>query len=129
MVHLSLDGYVAGPLGDLGYFQQNDDNLAFVNTLTIGADAALSLTQARYLEAGVSIVVGFLFWPRGATAALGRALSAAFVASWRLAHTVKKLVWPSVHTFFSRSKYRAVTIWCNRFSVNFGTAPLSGSGM
>jgi hypothetical protein len=22
------------------------------------------------------------------------------------------------------SKYRAVTIWCNRFSVNFGTAPL-----
>ncbi|RLT26839.1 MAG: hypothetical protein DWI48_05230 [Chloroflexi bacterium] len=23
------------------------------------------------------------------------------------------------------SKYRAVTIWCERFSVNFGTAPLS----
>jgi hypothetical protein len=23
------------------------------------------------------------------------------------------------------SKYRAATIWCNRFSVNFGTAPLS----
>ena len=22
-------------------------------------------------------------------------------------------------------KYRAVTIWCNRFSVNFATAPLS----
>jgi hypothetical protein len=22
------------------------------------------------------------------------------------------------------SKYRAVTIWCKRFSVNFGTAPL-----
>jgi hypothetical protein len=22
------------------------------------------------------------------------------------------------------NKYRAVTIWCNRFSVNFGTAPL-----
>src|ERR1700693_2650328 len=30
---------------------------------------------------GVSLVVGFLFWPRGATAALGRALSDAFVAS------------------------------------------------
>ena len=30
---------------------------------------------------GVSVVVGFLFWPRGATAALGRALSNAFVAS------------------------------------------------
>jgi hypothetical protein len=22
------------------------------------------------------------------------------------------------------SKYQAVTVWCNRFSVNFGTAPL-----
>ena len=30
---------------------------------------------------GVSIVVGLLFWPRGAMAALGRALSDAFVAS------------------------------------------------
>ena len=30
---------------------------------------------------GVSVAVGFLFWPRGATAALGRALSNAFVAS------------------------------------------------
>jgi len=25
------------------------------------------------------------------------------------------------------AKYRAVTIWCNRFSVNFGTAPLTPS--
>jgi hypothetical protein len=25
------------------------------------------------------------------------------------------------------AKYRAVTIWCKRFSVNFGTAPLSTS--
>ena len=25
------------------------------------------------------------------------------------------------------AKYRAVTIWCKRFSVNFGTAPLSSS--
>ena len=23
------------------------------------------------------------------------------------------------------NKYRAVTIWCRRFSVNFGTAPLT----
>jgi len=30
---------------------------------------------------GVSVVVGLLFWPRGATAALGRALSDAFVKS------------------------------------------------
>ena len=27
------------------------------------------------------------------------------------------------------SKYRAVTIWCKRFSVNFGTAPLMNSSM
>jgi electron transfer DM13 len=27
------------------------------------------------------------------------------------------------------SKYRAVTIWCERFSVNFGTAPLQQSAM
>ena len=26
------------------------------------------------------------------------------------------------------SKYRAVTIWCKRFGVNFATAPLSGAG-
>jgi len=26
------------------------------------------------------------------------------------------------------AKYRAVTIWCKRFSVNFGTAPLNSSG-
>ena len=25
------------------------------------------------------------------------------------------------------AKYRAVTIWCNRFGVNFGTAPLAAS--
>src|SRR5215470_9964080 len=27
------------------------------------------------------------------------------------------------------AKYRAVTIWCKRFSVNFGTAPLMGEPM
>src|SRR6516162_6298513 len=27
------------------------------------------------------------------------------------------------------AKYRAVTIWCMRFSVNFGTAPLNSSGV
>ncbi len=25
------------------------------------------------------------------------------------------------------SKYRAVTVWCRRFSVNFATAPLAAS--
>jgi hypothetical protein len=27
------------------------------------------------------------------------------------------------------NKYRAVTIWCARFGVNFGTAPLMNSDM
>ena len=41
---------------------------------------------------GVSIVVGLLFWPRGATAALGRALSTAFAASsGYLADAVERL--------------------------------------
>jgi uncharacterized membrane protein YccC len=41
---------------------------------------------------GVSIVVGVLFWPRGATAALGRAMSAAFVkSSTYLADAVDRL--------------------------------------
>ena len=47
---------------------------------------------------GVSIVVGFLFWPRGATAALGRALSDAFVASSAyLADAVDRLTTTSQH--------------------------------
>jgi dihydrofolate reductase len=41
IVHLSLDGYVAGPQGDLNYFNPSDENLAFVNSLTTNADAAL----------------------------------------------------------------------------------------
>jgi uncharacterized membrane protein YccC len=41
---------------------------------------------------GVSVVVGFLFWPRGATAAIGRALSQTFVAnSGFLADAVERL--------------------------------------
>lgn len=27
------------------------------------------------------------------------------------------------------TKYRAATVWCKRFSVNFGTAPLAGTNM
>ena len=33
----------------------------------------------------------------------------------------------NVPTDADLAKYRAVTIWCKRFSVNFGTAPLSSS--
>jgi uncharacterized membrane protein YccC len=43
----------------------------------------VGLTRIEDVAIGcaVSVVVGVLFWPRGATAALGRALSAAFVAN------------------------------------------------
>jgi hypothetical protein len=54
----------------------------------------VGLTRIEDVAIGcaVSVVVGVLFWPRGATAALGRALSAAFVAnSGYLADAVDRL--------------------------------------
>jgi len=47
----------------------------------IGWRVGLTRIEDVAIGCGVSIVVGLLFWPRGATAALGRALSDAFVAS------------------------------------------------
>ncbi len=47
----------------------------------VGWRVGLTRIEDVAIGCGVSIVVGFLFWPRGATAALGRALSNAFVAS------------------------------------------------
>ena len=47
----------------------------------IGWRVGLTRIEDVAIGCGVSIVVGFLFWPRGATAALGRALSDAFVES------------------------------------------------
>ena len=41
IVHVSLDGFVAGPNGELDEFEVGDENLAFVCTLTENADAAL----------------------------------------------------------------------------------------
>jgi dihydrofolate reductase len=41
IVHTSLDGFVAGVNGELSSFAPGDDNLAFVNTITETADAAL----------------------------------------------------------------------------------------
>lgn len=41
VVHISLDGYVAGAAGELNNFPSGDENLAFVNKLTEHADAAL----------------------------------------------------------------------------------------
>jgi uncharacterized membrane protein YccC len=58
----------------------------------IGWKVGLTRIEDVAIGCGVSIVVGFLFWPRGATAALGRALSAAFAASSAyLADAVERL--------------------------------------
>jgi hypothetical protein len=46
-----------------------------------GWKVGLTRIEDVAIGCGVSIVVGLLFWPRGATAALGRALSDAFVTS------------------------------------------------
>jgi uncharacterized membrane protein YccC len=58
----------------------------------IGWRVGLTRIEDVAIGCGVSVVVGLLFWPRGATAALGRALSNAFVASsGYLADTVERL--------------------------------------
>jgi len=41
VAHISLDGFVAGPKGELDKFPSGEENLAFVVHLTKGADAAL----------------------------------------------------------------------------------------
>jgi uncharacterized membrane protein YccC len=45
----------------------------------VGWKVGLTRIEDVAIGCGVSIVVGLLFWPRGATAALGRALADAFV--------------------------------------------------
>jgi uncharacterized membrane protein YccC len=47
----------------------------------VGWKVGLTRIEDVAIGCGVSVVVGLLFWPRGATAALGRALCAAFVAN------------------------------------------------
>ncbi len=47
----------------------------------VGWRVGLTRIEDVAIGCGVSLVVGLLFWPRGATAELGRALSDAFVAS------------------------------------------------
>jgi uncharacterized membrane protein YccC len=57
-----------------------------------GWKVGLTRIEDVAIGCGVSIVVGILFWPRGATAALGRALSTSFVAnSGYLADAVERL--------------------------------------
>ena len=58
----------------------------------IGWKVGLTRIEDVAIGCGVSIVVGLLFWPRGATAALGRALSTAFTtSSGYLADAVERL--------------------------------------
>ncbi|MGA8681362.1 MAG: FUSC family protein [Acidimicrobiales bacterium] len=58
----------------------------------VGWKVGLTRIEDVAIGCGVSVVVGLLFWPRGATAALGRALSDAFVTnSGYLADAVDRL--------------------------------------
>jgi uncharacterized membrane protein YccC len=62
----------------------------------VGWKVGLTRIEDVAIGCGVSVVVGLLFWPRGATAALGRALSGAFVASSAyLADSVDRLTMTS----------------------------------
>ena len=64
----------------------------------VGWRVGLTRIEDVAIGCGVSVVVGLLFWPRGATAALGRALSTAFVASsGYLADAVDRLTMTSQH--------------------------------
>jgi uncharacterized membrane protein YccC len=64
----------------------------------VGWKVGLTRIEDVAIGCGVSVVVGLLFWPRGATAALGRALSGAFVASSAyLADAVDRLTMTSRH--------------------------------
>ncbi len=58
----------------------------------VGWEVGLTRIEDVAIGCGVSVVVGLLFWPRGATAALGRALSVSFVTnSGYLADAVDRL--------------------------------------
>ncbi|HSZ37197.1 MAG TPA: FUSC family protein [Acidimicrobiales bacterium] len=61
-----------------------------------GWKVGLTRIEDVAIGCGVSVVVGLLFWPRGATAALGRALSDSFVTSSAyLADAVNRLTMTS----------------------------------
>jgi dihydrofolate reductase len=61
VVHISLDGFVAGSKGELDDFDAADENLQFVCSLTEGADA--------FLMGRVSYKLLNDFWPTAATRA------------------------------------------------------------
>jgi uncharacterized membrane protein YccC len=71
----------------------------------VGWRVGLTRIEDVALGCGVSVVVGFLFWPRGATAALGRALSDAFAAnSAYLSDAVERLTTTSQSVDISASE-------------------------
>jgi hypothetical protein len=71
----------------------------------VGWRVGLTRIEDVALGCGVSVVVGFLFWPRGATAALGRALSDAFAAnSAYLSDAVERLTMTSQSVDISASE-------------------------
>lgn len=72
----------------------------------IGWKVGLTRIEDVAIGCGVSIIVGLLFWPRGATAALGRALSSAFAASSAyLADAVERLTVTSRHVDTQESEH------------------------
>jgi hypothetical protein len=71
----------------------------------VGWRVGLTRIEDVALGCGVSVVVGFLFWPRGATAAMGRALSDAFAAnSSYLSDAVERLTTTSQSMDISASE-------------------------
>jgi uncharacterized membrane protein YccC len=74
----------------------------------VGWKVGLTRIEDVAIGCGVSIVVGFLLWPRGATAALGHALSTAFTTSSRyLADAVERLTSTRRHVDTTASEQAA----------------------
>ncbi len=89
----------------------------------LGWKVGLTRIEDVAIGCAVSIVVGFLFWPRGATAALGRALSTAFTASsGHLAAAVERLTETSRHIDIdasSQASHRAYLLLDDAFRQFF----------
>jgi hypothetical protein len=89
----------------------------------VGWKVGLTRIEDVAIGCAVSIVVGLLFWPRGATAALGRALSAAFTtSSGYLAAAVERLTETSRHVDIdssSQASHRAYLLLDDAFRQFF----------
>jgi hypothetical protein len=84
---LPLSVFVAGAAPSMVSFAAGQAGFTIVVVILfniiqpVGWEVGLTRIEDVAIGSAVSIVVGFLFWPRGATAALGRALSASFVTN------------------------------------------------